>query len=172
LTANTQSPTLDYVTAYEIRANVFSKLFEKYKTCIYNGMDYNIYGELSFLVGFCQNNYDAMQLKEKDPKTYNFYKDSNISEVLQCVELLQKVKQRVLIELQEWPEHAILNDVRNGEEMIVNYYFHFYSFFPHRFCWLLIASTIYSRQLRLFVSIRAFRFYGKKLTSGTVWHIA
>jgi hypothetical protein len=40
----------------------------------------NIYGELSFLVGFCQNNYDAMQLKEKDPNTYNFYKNSNISE--------------------------------------------------------------------------------------------
>jgi midasin len=31
--------------------------------------------------------------------------------VLQCVELLGRVRERVEIELREWPEHAVLNDI-------------------------------------------------------------
>jgi midasin (ATPase involved in ribosome maturation) len=49
----------------------------------------------------------------KDPscRAYNFYKDLNITEAIVCVEVMKKLEQRVKIELQQWPEHAVLNDV-------------------------------------------------------------
>ena len=44
--------------------------------------------------------------------SYNFYKDSNISEAIACVDLMKKLEQRIFVELEQWPEHAVLNDVR------------------------------------------------------------
>lgn len=44
-------------------------------------------------------------------RDYNFYKDSNTSEAIKCVNIMDKLKDRVLIELEQWPEHAVLNDV-------------------------------------------------------------
>lgn len=48
-----------------------------------------------------------------DPSTnpYNFYKDASITEAIACVEVLKKLEQRVKVELDQWPEHAVLNDV-------------------------------------------------------------
>lgn len=45
------------------------------------------------------------------PSDYNFYKDSNISEAIRCVEVMKKLEERVNKELEQWPEHAVLNDV-------------------------------------------------------------
>lgn len=44
---------------------------------------------------------------------YNFYKDSNIAEVITCSEVLKKIEVRANAELALYPEHAGLLDVRN-----------------------------------------------------------
>lgn len=44
-------------------------------------------------------------------KTYDFYKDSNVQEVVACLDVLQEIRGRVQKELQQWPDHAVLNDV-------------------------------------------------------------
>lgn len=45
-------------------------------------------------------------------KSYNFYKDPNIAEVLHCTEVLKRIELRVNAELENFPEHAGLLDVR------------------------------------------------------------
>lgn len=48
---------------------------------------------------------------EPSNRSYNFYKDSNITEAIACVDVMKKLEQRVQVELEQWPEHAVLNDV-------------------------------------------------------------
>lgn len=44
-------------------------------------------------------------------KSYNFYKDANIAEVLHCTEVLNRIELRVNAELENFPDHAGLLDV-------------------------------------------------------------
>lgn len=103
---------LNFITPYKIRTSVFYQLFNKYKTCLNNGLDSTYYTGLNFLIGLCQEQYDDLELRQKKSQSnYNFYKDSNITEIIQCVDVLKKIEKRVHKELEQWPDHAVLNDV-------------------------------------------------------------
>lgn len=54
--------------------------------------------------------YFLFFLADSNP-SYNFYKDSNISEILNCAIVLEQLEKRCIIELEQWPDHAILLDV-------------------------------------------------------------
>lgn len=42
---------------------------------------------------------------------YDFYKHSNVGEVVSCTDTLKQIRARVEAELVHWPDHAVLNDV-------------------------------------------------------------
>lgn len=50
-------------------------------------------------------------------KTYDFYKDSNVQDVVACLDVLQEIRGRVQKELQQWPDHAVLNDVSRFSDL-------------------------------------------------------
>lgn len=50
--------------------------------------------------------------------SYNFYRDPNVPEIVQTTDLLKRIETRVLVEIQNWPDHAVLNDVRAAETKI------------------------------------------------------
>ncbi|XP_055612031.1 midasin [Uranotaenia lowii] len=102
---------VDYVTPFQTKVSIFAQIMQKFKTVINSRMDESIYPGLSFLIGLIQNRYDCLDLKREVTGKYNFYKDSNIAEVVQCVEVLQKVEKRTRELLQEWPDHAVLKDI-------------------------------------------------------------
>ncbi|KAG5680585.1 hypothetical protein PVAND_010082 [Polypedilum vanderplanki] len=101
----------DYISPFEYKLKVFGSLFDRYK----NGLDCSIdnfsYNSLCLLTEMCQNAFNNIQLKDSSLKNYNFYKDSNISEALTCIDVMKKLEQRVIIELEQWPDHAVLNDI-------------------------------------------------------------
>lgn len=73
-------------------------------------IDDAFYGGIGLLINTTQNRYRT-QNQTISSKPYNFYKDQNIPEVYNTGELLDRIEARVLNELKQWPDHAVLNDV-------------------------------------------------------------
>lgn len=48
---------------------------------------------------------------DNQSKTFDFYTDSNVQEALTCISVMEKLEKRVNVELEQWPDHAVLNDV-------------------------------------------------------------
>lgn len=75
-------------------------------------IDDTFYGGIGLLINATQNKYRTQSQTNSDRvKLYNFYKDSNIPEVYNTTGLLDRIEVRVLNELNQWPDHAVLNDV-------------------------------------------------------------
>lgn len=52
-----------------------------------------------------------LKIAEDSEKKFDFYTDSNVSEVIECNQLLNKIETRVKLLQEQWPENAVLNDV-------------------------------------------------------------
>uniref|UniRef100_A0A182NI10 Midasin n=1 Tax=Anopheles dirus TaxID=7168 RepID=A0A182NI10_9DIPT len=118
----TQDPaSMDFVKPFETKLEIFAQIAHKYEPTVGSEFDEIAYGALSLAVGLLQERYDdQMEVGKIERKTkggsllatnYNFYTDANIPEVLQCVKALKMVDARVRELLQEWPDHAVLNDI-------------------------------------------------------------
>ncbi|XP_055528540.1 midasin [Wyeomyia smithii] len=101
----------DFVTPFRIKIAIFQQLMRRYGLVLNSALDESFYPGLSLLIGLLQEKYDDHDLQCSPAVKYNFYKDSNITEVVQCVEVLKKVEHRVRALLQEWPDHAGLKDI-------------------------------------------------------------
>lgn len=55
--------------------------------------------------------YNLKIFSDQDDKIHDFYKDSNITEATNCIDILRRLELRVNEELAQWPEHAVLEDV-------------------------------------------------------------
>lgn len=78
-----------------------------------SSIDDSFYAGLGMLIGLIQSNHHLIATSDDDraSKAYNFYKDSNIPEIQHTTTLLSKLEAKVLIEQQQWPDHAVLNDI-------------------------------------------------------------
>lgn len=102
----------DYVVEFKRKTRVFHQLFGKYDASLNSRMDEVFYGGIGLTVGASMDTYDLLQLHPGRPaRSYNFYKDANIAEVINCTEVLQKIEVRVAAELLLYPEHAGLIDI-------------------------------------------------------------
>ncbi|XP_053661924.1 midasin [Anopheles marshallii] len=116
-----ENVSLDFVKPFETKLEIFNQIVQKYEPSIGSEFDEIAYGALSLAVGLLQERYDdQMEVGQIERKTkggsyvstnYNFYTDSNIPEVLQCVKVLKMVQKRVEELLLEWPDHAVLSDI-------------------------------------------------------------
>ncbi|XP_039434642.1 midasin [Culex pipiens pallens] len=101
----------DFVGPFRTKTAIFYQLLHKYRSALNSTLDESFYPGLSFLIGMVQEKYDDLDLNLPGSHAYNFYKDSNITEVVQCVEVLKKVEASVQALLLEWPDHAGLKDI-------------------------------------------------------------
>ncbi|XP_062552715.1 midasin [Armigeres subalbatus] len=101
----------DFISPFQTKIAIVQQVLQKYSSALNSKLDEGFYPGLSFLVGLAQEKYEDIDLKGSTVGKYNFYKDSNISEVVQCVEVLKKIEDRVRQLLQEWPDHAVLKDI-------------------------------------------------------------
>lgn len=99
----------ELLNSFESKWNVFYQLVQKYKHSLSSKIDDAFYGGIGLLINTTQNRYRTQT--QLSTKPYNFYKDSNIPEVYNTGELLDRIESRVLNELKQWPDHAVLNDV-------------------------------------------------------------
>ncbi|XP_021695635.1 midasin [Aedes aegypti] len=101
----------DFISPFQTKIAIVQQVLQKYHSALNSKLDESFYPGLSFLVGLAQDKYEDLDLKRSTAGKYNFYKDSNIAEVVQCVEVLKKIEDRVQKLLQEWPDHAVLKDI-------------------------------------------------------------
>lgn len=88
-------------------------MMQKYRTTLNSSVDEAFYNGIGLLIGIAQENHQMIELNADASirKMYNFYKDPNIPEIHQTTTLLDKIEQRTLVELAQWPDHAVLNDI-------------------------------------------------------------
>lgn len=92
---------------------MFQQLVQKYNISLSSSIDDELYNGTGLIIGLVQSDYHMLDMNETPLRenTYNFYKDANIPEIHRSAALLNKVEARVTVELQQWPDHAVLNDV-------------------------------------------------------------
>lgn len=116
--ANYQTELID---AFETKSHVFYQLIQKYKHSLSSVIDDAFYGGIGLLINTTQNKYRTQdQVNSDRVKPYNFYKDSNIPEVYNTTSLLDRIETRVQNELKQWPDHAVLIDVRFVSGIIIS----------------------------------------------------
>ncbi|XP_055839231.1 midasin [Episyrphus balteatus] len=104
-------PSLDFISPFKDRVKVFVKLFSKYKTALNEQMDKNIYNTFAFAIGLQQEMLNEVSFSNKNSQEYNFYKDSNIPEIISCTDVMDRIEKRVMDQLELYPEHASLIDI-------------------------------------------------------------
>lgn len=101
------------IDSFEKKSKIFYQLVQKYKTILSSSVDEAFYAGLGLLVGLIQSKHHLIASNDEihTSKPYNFYKDSNIPEIQHTTTLLNKLEARVVVEQQQWPDHAVLNDI-------------------------------------------------------------
>lgn len=99
------------IESFKLKSNVFYQLVQKYNHSLSSHVDDSFYSSIGFIIGIIQDNLQSTNSKTENQANYDFYKDSNIPEVLPTIGLLNRLEQRVLDELQQWPDHPALKDV-------------------------------------------------------------
>ncbi|XP_063699493.1 midasin [Culicoides brevitarsis] len=100
----------DYLKPFELKLSVFAKVFGHYKDCMRAQMDDQTYPTFMMGVGLARSKYGEDSLANAEKK-FDFYTDSNVSEIVECNKLLNKIEKRVTVLQEQWPENAVLNDI-------------------------------------------------------------
>ncbi|EDW58745.1 midasin [Drosophila virilis] len=110
-----QQHQLQLIQPYQTRLQVFVQLHGHYKTALGVTLDESVYNALSFALALQQRqlkDLELEQLQSSSSQGYDYYKDSNIAEVSGCLKVLERIEQRVLAQLELYPEHAGLADIK------------------------------------------------------------
>lgn len=141
--------TVDRRSAFGLKTEIFKRLFDQFKSTLSDTMDDRFYLGSATMVDNIQKFYeetpvtgDVKLFNSISPgpilpfsflffctgKSYDFYKDSNVQEIVACFDVLQEIRARVLRELLLWPDHAVLNDVSHCDtfyELAIGCLYHF-----------------------------------------------
>ncbi|KAL5289670.1 hypothetical protein ACFFRR_009616 [Megaselia abdita] len=99
----------DHVNIMKSRLEIFSNIFFKYKNNLNEDIDEAVYNTFALIFGAQHQQIDN-SFKLSSP-SYNYYKHSNIPELLTCTDILKEIELKVTSQLQLYPDHATLNDI-------------------------------------------------------------
>ncbi|XP_030368948.1 midasin [Scaptodrosophila lebanonensis] len=103
---------LQLLVPYQARLQVCVKLYAHFKNAMNERLDERAYNSLAFALALQQRSLNDIVLEEaQSGNTYDFYKDSNLTEVVGCTNVLDRIEKRVLEQLELYPEHAGLADI-------------------------------------------------------------
>lgn len=102
------------IDSYKLKLKVFHHLVQKYKFVLSSFVDDAFYTGICLAIGIAQKDmhYTESGLDENVSSTFDYYKDPCISEIQPTINILDRLKKRILAELQQWPDHPVLNDVK------------------------------------------------------------
>ncbi|KAH8345472.1 hypothetical protein KR084_002113 [Drosophila pseudotakahashii] len=104
---------LHLLAPYRARFQVFAHLHGHYKTALGSNLDERACNGLAFGLALQQKQLKDIELEEGvSSSPYDFYKDSNISEIQSCLDVMERIEKRVLEQLEQYPEHAGLADIK------------------------------------------------------------
>ena len=103
-----QVENLDYIEPLVMRFNTVGLLLENTTTSLSPKLSQHLYPSLNMLIEVtrCVSQGEEIGVKQKNP--FDFYKDSNVSEVSSCLQLLRNIFDKVSLFLREWPEQPTL----------------------------------------------------------------
>ncbi|KAH8296969.1 hypothetical protein KR044_002099 [Drosophila immigrans] len=108
-----QRGELQLIAPYQARLQVFAQLHGHYRTALSPQLDDNIYNGLAFALALQQRQLKDIELEDsQSSRSYDYYKDSNIAEVSECMGVMERIEKRVLAQLELYPEHAGLADIK------------------------------------------------------------
>ncbi|KAH8401432.1 hypothetical protein KR009_005450 [Drosophila setifemur] len=104
---------LELLSPYQARFQVFAHLHGHYKTALCSSLDEIACNGLAFGLALQQKQLKDIELEEGVASpAYDFYKDSNISEIQSCLDVMARIENRVQEQLELYPEHAGLADIK------------------------------------------------------------
>ncbi|XP_034479634.1 midasin [Drosophila innubila] len=109
-----RSSELQLIAPYQARLEVFVQLHGHYKTALGAQLDDSVYNGLTFALALQQRQLKDLELEDSQTssRNYDYYKDSNIAEIGDCLNVMERIEQRVLEQLELYPEHAGLADIK------------------------------------------------------------
>lgn len=93
---------------YKDRLEIFYNLFKFFKKGMNESVDTSLFPTFLLMIGHSKSESNEQSQKSQ----YNYYKDSNPDELQNCVDVLKSIEEKVLIQLDLYPDHATLLDVR------------------------------------------------------------
>ncbi|KAH8416229.1 hypothetical protein KR222_011655 [Zaprionus bogoriensis] len=104
---------LQLIAPYQARLQVFVQLHAHYRSALGPQLDDNVYNGLAMALALQQRQLRDIELEESHSgRSYDYYKDSNIGEVNGCLNVMERIEKRVLEQLELYPEHAGLADIK------------------------------------------------------------
>lgn len=116
-----QVENLDYIEPLVMRYNTVGLLLENASTSLSPKLSRDLYPSLNLLTEItrCVSQGEEIGAKPKNP--FDFYKDSNVSEVSSCLQLLRNIFDRVNFFLREWPDHPTLKFIHVVIQRILHF---------------------------------------------------
>ncbi|XP_067631337.1 midasin isoform X1 [Eurosta solidaginis] len=119
----TKRDELKFVEPFEARMRAFVPLYAYYKRGLNDAFTEETYNSCIFALALQQqqlSNTDLLmpQTLNEHKSSYNYYKDSNIPEIMGCIELLKDIEAHTEVQLDLYPEHAGLIDIKRVIERI------------------------------------------------------
>ncbi|XP_011501205.1 PREDICTED: midasin-like [Ceratosolen solmsi marchali] len=110
----------DFIEPFLQRCGTFGLLLFNVLPALTNTPTANLYTSLNVLsctasrlgLGEMLSPGGSLNVVRSNDKHYDYYKDSNIEEVKQCVPLLKSISGKILELLEQWPEHPTLISLR------------------------------------------------------------
>ncbi|KAH8280488.1 hypothetical protein KR018_008600 [Drosophila ironensis] len=112
--APSKESELQLLNPYQARFQVFAHLHGHYKMALGASLDERACNGLAFGLALQQRQLKDIELDDSGAagKPYDFYKDSNISEIQSCLDVMMRIEKRVQEQLELYPEHAGLADIK------------------------------------------------------------
>uniref|UniRef100_A0A1Y1KUK8 Midasin n=3 Tax=Photinus pyralis TaxID=7054 RepID=A0A1Y1KUK8_PHOPY len=113
---------LDFVTPLLSKCKFYQIMSKSYGECLNFRTDAELIGTLNLLVTVAQN-FGRVQLGNNlhSQHHYDFYKDSNVSEVQNSHHSLDQLHKHILELLNKWPDHPTLKTIQLVIERIYNF---------------------------------------------------
>ncbi|TMW44441.1 hypothetical protein DOY81_010473 [Sarcophaga bullata] len=104
--------SVELIEYFKEKMGVFVKLFNFYKSSVNDWLDIKCFNSLYFCLVIQKSMLsENFKFDSEEEKPYNFYKDSNVQEIMSCVNVLNNIEEKVSKQLELYPEHATLIDI-------------------------------------------------------------
>lgn len=120
LKLSSQCKTPDYINPLLMRYKTAGLLLDNVTVPLSQTISCQLYPSLNYLTEVSLSICQGKKLLNQQ-KSFDFYKDSNISEVTLCLSLLRNIFDKISLLLNQWPEHPTLRDIHTVVQRILGF---------------------------------------------------
>ena len=111
----------NYIEPLIMRYNAVGLLLDNVSVSLSPKLSQKLYSSLNMLTEITRCVSQGEKIGVKQPKAFDFYKDSNVAEVSLCLSLLRNIFDKVNLLLSEWPDHPTLRAIHLVTQRILHF---------------------------------------------------